>query len=130
MLTTHHKKAKKGRNVRATAIALGARTNIYLRAEHYWSPHGPLLIAVATNSGAHPRPVLLHTTLHMWSSERATSDLAAVSKKQEEQRLRSRHFLANEGGLLQRVTAHTSPQTAPYHEAKGMWANGSLSLTL
>lgn len=118
MLTPHHKKAKKGRNVRATAIAPGARTNIHLRAEHYWSPHGPLLIAVATNSGAHPRPVLLHTTLHMWSSERATSGHAAVSKKQEEQRLRSRHFLADEGGLLQRVTAHTSPRPLPYTRRK------------
>ncbi len=56
---------------------------------------------MATNSGAHPRPVLLHTTLHMWSSERATSDHAAVSKKQGVQHLRSRHFLADEGGLLQ-----------------------------
>ncbi|WP_455515822.1 hypothetical protein [Porphyromonas sp.] len=49
----------------------------------------------------------------MWSSERATSGRAAVSKKQEEQRLRSRHFLADEGELLQRVTARTSPLIYP-----------------
>lgn len=68
---------------------------------------------MVTNSGAHPRPVLLHTTLHVWSSEQAKRERAAVSKKQEEQRLRSRHFLADEGELLQRVTARTSPLIYP-----------------
>ena len=106
-------KAEKKQRRGEEAILLGARTNIHLRAEHYWSPHGPLLIAVVTNSGAHPRPVLLHTTRHVWSSERATSGRAAVSKKQGEQRLRSHHFLADEEGVLQRVTARTSPLIYP-----------------
>ena len=108
MLTTHHKKAKKGRNVRATAIALGARTNIYLRAEHYWSPHGPLLIAVATNSGARPDQYCYTppSTCGQASEPQAATQRSPRSRK-------SNAYVAATSSLMKGDYSSVSPHTHP-----------------